>query len=120
MFAIPTSGAEHTDHGEAVTNSRREHIIMKRIITLAGIGLFGLGTLAACSDSVDRDGTRDNIVETLEEGGVKVDKDCLDDVLAKYDDDELKDFDDELNDSEPSEAASTFLGEILECAEVGE
>jgi hypothetical protein len=116
---MPTSRAQHTDHGEAVTNSRREHI-MKRIITLAGVGLFGLGTLAACSDKVDRDGTRDNIVDTFEENGFKVDKDCLDDVLAKYDDDELNDFDDELKNDEPNEAAVAFGTEILECSELAD
>jgi hypothetical protein len=93
---------------------------MKRIITLAGIGLFGLGTLAACSDKVDRDGTRDNIVETFEEGGLKVDEDCLDDVLAKYDDDELNDIDDELKKDAPNEAAVAFSTEILECASAAE
>lgn len=89
---------------------------MKRIITLAGLGLFGLGTLAACSDSVDREGTRDNIVESFEEGGLQVDEDCVDKVLDKYDDDELEEFDDQLNEDEPSEAAVAFGTEILECA----
>ena len=91
---------------------------MKRIITLAGIGLFDLGTLAACSDKVDRDGTRDNIVDTFEDQGIKVDEDCVDDVLEKYDDDKLNDFDDELKKDEPNEEAVAFGTEILECADL--
>jgi hypothetical protein len=91
---------------------------MKRIIAIAGIGLFGLGTLAACSDGVDREGSRDNFVETFEELGLKADEACLDDVLDDYDDDELKDFDKELNneDEEPSAEAQAFATDILECA----
>jgi hypothetical protein len=88
---------------------------MKRIIALAGIALFGLGTLAACSDKVDRDGTKDNIVETVEAAGGTVDEDCVDDLFDKYSDDELKDFDDALQDSEPSGAAVDFVEELSAC-----
>jgi hypothetical protein len=97
---------------------------MKRIITFAGIGLFGLGTLAACGDKVDREGSIDNIVEDFEASGVDVDRDCLDGVLDKYSDDELNDFDDELNDAENLEDASAgaqqFAAEVFECAGLGE
>jgi hypothetical protein len=92
---------------------------MKRIIAMAGIGLFGLGTFAGCSDKVDRDGTKDNIVETVEAAGGTVDEDCVDDVFDQYSDDELKDFDDALKDSEPSDAAVDFVQELSACISEG-
>ena len=92
---------------------------MKRVIALAGIGLFGLGALAACSDSVDRDGTKDALVKTIEDAGGSVDGDCVDDVFDKYSDDELKDFDDALQDGEPNAEATAFIEELSTCLSAG-
>lgn len=95
---------------------------MKRILSMAGIGLLGLGTLAACGDKVDRGGTRDNIVESFEDQGIKVDKQCVDDVLGQYSDDDLKKWDKELdpsNDDAPSDEAADFALEILDCGDFG-
>ncbi len=92
---------------------------MKRPLTLLAVGLAGLGTLAACSDKVDRDGTRDNIVEEVEAAGGTVDEDCIDDVFDKYSDDELKDFDDELQKSAPNEETQAFALEIFDCVTLG-
>lgn len=98
---------------------------MKRIITFAGAALLGLGTLAACSDKVDRDGSIDNFIEGMESIGLEADRACLEDVLDKYDDDELKDFDSELTDAledgaEPSDEALAFQTELLGCGSPGE
>jgi hypothetical protein len=92
---------------------------MKRIITLAGVGLFGLGTLAACSDKVDRDGTKDQLVEQVEAAGGTVDESCVDDLFDGYSDKELKGFDDELKKAEPSEDAVAFVQELSACVTAG-
>lgn len=88
---------------------------MKRIITFAGAGLIGLGTLAACGDKVDREGTKDNIIESVEASGGTVDEGCLDDVFDNYSDDELKDFDDKLSDGEFTDEVSAFMTELGDC-----
>lgn len=92
---------------------------MKRIMIMAGVGLIGLGSLAACSGGVDRDGTRENLVEAVEASGGTVDEECVDDVFDKYSDDELKDFDDEINDSEPSAETQAFVLEVFGCITEG-
>ena len=53
--------------------------------------------LAACG-GVDREGTRDNIVEQLADAGVEIDADCVDAALDKYSDDELESIDKTLSD----------------------
>lgn len=89
---------------------------MRRSTLLLGTGLLALGTLAACGEKVDRDGTRDNLVEQVEALGGTVDTACVDDVLDNYSDDELTTFDEEMQKSETDNAeAQAFVEELLTC-----
>ena len=83
------------------------------VVAIAGVALV------ACSDKVDRDGTRDNIVETLEASGFVVDKDCVDDALDKYSDDELTEIDDDLKNEADSAEATALIEELFTCATLG-
>lgn len=90
---------------------------MKRVIT-SGIAALAVLGLAACG-GVDREGSRDAIVESLEEQGISVDGDCIDEVFDKYSDDELLKWDEELQGDSPSEEAQAWGMEVLECADLG-
>ena len=57
------------------------------------IALVGAAALVGCG--VDRDGTRDNIVDAMQENGIEVDSDCVDEVLDGYSDDQLEAIDDD-------------------------
>jgi hypothetical protein len=83
---------------------------MKRLLVI----LVAVGGLAACG--VDRDGTRDNIVDSFKDNGQNVDSDCVDNVLDGYSDDELTSIDEELDDSEPSPQSLELLDKIFACA----
>lgn len=62
---------------------------MKKTLT-AAIAVCALG-LSACGGGVDRVGTRNRYVKTVEDDfGGTADADCIDRVLADYSDDELK------------------------------
>jgi hypothetical protein len=75
--------------------------------------------LVACSNKVDRAGTRDNIVKTLEGSGFVVDKTCVDDALDQYSDDELKKIDDDLKGSDsPSAESQALIEQLFTCASV--
>jgi len=89
--------------------------MIKKLMAVAIAG----AALMACSDKVDRDGTRDNIVKTLEDNGFEVDKDCVDDALDQYSDDELKDIDEELKGDDPSAEATALIEQLFECATLG-
>ena len=120
--AVPrrVEGLHTTGHGHPLNHTilRRINQTMKRTLTLFGAGLFGLATLAACGGGVDREGTKDNLVEQVEAVGGTVDEACVDEVFDKYDDDELKKFDDELSGDEPSAEATAFGEEIFACVSV--
>jgi hypothetical protein len=94
---------------------------MKRFLPLVGVvALLTVGA-ASCSDKVDRDGTRDNLVEQVEAVGGTVDKDCVDDILDDYSDSELKTFDEELQkDTTDNADAEAFVEKVLTCVTVGE
>lgn len=83
---------------------------MKKLL----IAVATTGLLVACG-GVDRDGTRDNIVDGLEEAGLEVDADCIDDALDKYSDDELEEIDSLLEDGETSDQAEELLNELFAC-----
>jgi hypothetical protein len=82
------------------------------------IVVAALAALVACG-GVDRDGTRDNIVDTLTEAGYDIDADCIDGVLDDYSDDELKEIDDTLEDGGTSADSEALLEQIYTCVPVG-
>ena len=88
---------------------------MKR--TLITVAITGL-TLTACG-GVDRDGTRDNIVEGLAASGIEVSGECVDDALDQYSDDELEAIDEQLDDGDYTGDAEELLNSLLECADAG-
>jgi hypothetical protein len=51
--------------------------------------------LVACG-GVDRDGSRDDIVDAMRNQGLEADVECVDHVIGGYSDSELEDIDDEL------------------------
>ena len=81
-------------------------------------GLVAGLALAACG-GVDREGTRDNIVEQLADAGVEIDADCVDAALDKYSDDELESIDKTLSDGESSAEADALLQELFTCVPAG-
>ncbi len=82
---------------------------MKKIVAFA---LVGAGLLAGCGDEVDREGTRDLMVEQLEEAGLEVDGGCIDDVFDQYSDDELTEMDDAASESEMSAEMTAKMTEL--------
>lgn len=88
---------------------------MKRIMIMAGVGLIGFGSLAACSDKVDRDKSVENIVDEAEELGLDIDRTCVEDLLDGYSDDELSDIKDALDSGEMSGVAEEFSTNLVEC-----
>ncbi len=84
---------------------------MKKKIMMAA-AIVGVGLLAGCGSSVDREGTRDLMVEQLEEAGLEVDGGCIDDVFDQYSDDELSEMDDAAAESEPSDEMMAKLTEL--------
>jgi hypothetical protein len=89
---------------------------MKRVITLSAAAVAAFA-LVACG-GVDREGSRDAIIESLEEQGITVDGDCIDEVFDKYSDDELLEWDEELQGDSPSEEAQAWGLEVLACADL--
>ena len=86
---------------------------MKKL-AMATLGLALLG--AACGDDkVDRDGTRDEIINQLEDAGLTADSDCIDAAMDKYSDSELKAIDDALGNGESNEQSDALLAEISSC-----
>ena len=86
---------------------------MKKL-ALATLSLVLLG--AACgNDKVDRGGTRDEIIDQLEEAGLTADGDCIDAAMDKYSDDELKAIDEALGNGESNEESDALLAEISSC-----
>jgi hypothetical protein len=78
------------------------------------IVLLAAGGLVACG-GVDRDGTRDNIVDGLEDAGIVVDSACVDEVLDQYSDDELEAIDKSLESEESSTDSAELVEKILAC-----
>lgn len=90
---------------------------MKRLISVAVAGVAALA-LVACG-GVDREGSRDAIIKSLEEQGISVDGDCIDKVFDKYSDDELLKWDEELQGDTPSDEAVAWGTEVIGCADLG-
>jgi hypothetical protein len=65
---------------------------MKKTLTTAAAALVvGALGLTACGEDVDRIGTRNRYIKTIEdEFGGTADGECIDQVLDQYSDDELK------------------------------
>lgn len=82
---------------------------MKKFVAIA---IVGVGVLAGCSSSVDREGTRDLMVKEIEAAGLEVDGGCIDDVFDQYSDDELKEMDDAAGDSAPSDEMAAKMAEL--------
>lgn len=86
---------------------------MKKILAIAAT----CGALFAACGGVDREGTRDQIVKSIEENGGKADADCVDAVFDKYSDDELESIDKEV-DGDPtkiSDSATQLFTQLTEC-----
>ena len=96
---------------------------MRRIFTLSSaiaLPVVAALALAACGGGVDRDGTRDMIVEQIEASGVAVDSDCIDDALGEYSDDELTTIDEALsNDAAPEGEALALVEQMMTCVDLG-
>ncbi|MCB0997824.1 MAG: hypothetical protein KDB40_00890 [Acidimicrobiales bacterium] len=91
---------------------------MQRVRFVIATGIVGV-VLASCG-GVDREGTRDNIIESFQdELGQELDAECVDGVLDEYSDDELESIDDAINDGEETEAAMDLVLKIFECAPTG-
>lgn len=95
---------------------------MRRIFTLSSaiaLPVVAALGLAACG-GVDRDGTRDMIVEQIEASGAAVDSDCIDDALGEYSDDELTTIDDALSSgSAPEGEALALVEQMMTCVDLG-
>ena len=76
------------------------------------IALVGAAALVGCG--VDRDGTRDNVVDAMQENGIEVDSDCVDSVLDGYSDDQLEAIDDDETGTSPQSQA--LFAELMTCA----
>ncbi len=76
------------------------------------IVLAATAGLVACG-GVDREGTRDNIVDSYDSQGYTLDPDCVDDVLDEYSDHELKAIDDSFN-SQQSTAQRVAIQQKLD------
>jgi hypothetical protein len=76
---------------------------------------IGALTLAACG-GVDRDGTRDQFIEDMEEQfGSTVDADCIDAVFDDYSDDEIE----ALSEGADDERSLQLATELIECTDLG-
>jgi hypothetical protein len=91
---------------------------MKRTTMLLGAACAALA-LTACGGGVDREGTRDELIDQLEQAGIEADGDCIDGVLDEYSDDELEDIDSTLEDGGSTAASEELLTKLLDCTNVG-
>ena len=82
------------------------------IAAVAGLTLFA----SACGEEVDREGTRNELVKSLQAAGVVADGACIDRVLGGYSDDELLAMDKELSGGTQSEKTTAMLIDLMECA----
>jgi hypothetical protein len=85
---------------------------MKRTILAA---VASLTLLAACGSSVDRTGTRDNLLKALKANGLTASGSCVDSVLGKYTDAELKAMDAQLGKNDSSGKAGELVAALLAC-----
>lgn len=87
---------------------------MKKFVAVA---VVGMGLLAGCSSSVDRDGTRDKLIDQIKtELGVDVDKDCVDGVFDGYSDDEIEAIYDSANKGDATaENVVDFFTKVGQC-----
>ena len=90
---------------------------MTRIRIIAATAALGL-TLVACG-GVDREGTRDKLIESVEASGGTADPDCVDAALDKYDDDTLEEIDKAVAAEEPTPEATALMTELIGCISIG-
>jgi hypothetical protein len=93
-------------------SNRKKESVNKTLVACA-IAAIGL---AACG-GVDRDGTRDLIVNQFDNAGVEIDGDCVDDALGKFSDDELKELDEALSNNKETDDAAALMTDIAACAQ---
>lgn len=81
------------------------------------IAIVGAGLLAGCSSSVDREGTRDKLIQQIKtELGVDVDKDCVDGVFDGYSDKEIEDIYDTANKGDATaDNVAEFFTKVAAC-----
>lgn len=83
-----------------------------KLTALIAIGTLGL---AACG-GVDRDGTRDQFIEDMEEQfGTTPDADCIDGVFDDYSDEEIE----ALSDGGQDERSIQLATELIGCTDLG-
>lgn len=87
---------------------------MTKLATIASITAL---LLVGCG-GVDRDGSRDNFIDLLEDQGLTADPDCVDEVLDGYSDDELKDLD-KIENQDTDEFAQ-FSESLAQCVGLDE
>jgi hypothetical protein len=90
----------------------------RTVTAIAGAAALALTmSLAACG-GVDREGTRDELIEQFDQMGVEADADCIDDALDAYSDDELEALDEALSEGNSTADAEALLASIMECAQL--
>ncbi len=71
--------------------------------------------LAACG-GVDRDGSRDDIVEAMRNQGLEADVECVGHVLDGYSDQSLESIDDQLDEPVSTDPQTRqFLDALIDC-----
>lgn len=86
--------------------------MMKTLFAIALTGAAAVG----CSDSVDRNETRDSIKKTFTDSGLAADDACIDTALDEYSDKELIDIDKQLASGDNSGAAGELVNALVACA----
>lgn len=82
--------------------------------TLTAAVAVGALALSACSAGVDRDGTRDQFIEDIEEMGSTADGDCVDRVFENYSDDDLT----ALSEGVENETTASLSADLIECTDL--
>lgn len=86
---------------------------MKRLLAAAGT----VAVLLAGCGGVDRAGTREDIVDAVDEAGGTADEDCIDDVFGRYTDDQLEAINEQFGESSASlpPDAAALQAQLYEC-----
>ena len=91
---------------------------MTRTRILAAVATAAVGlTLTACG-GVDREGSRESIMESMEAAGFDADEACVESVLDGYTDDELTSINDAIEANGTSPEAEDFAVKILDCVPI--
>jgi len=76
-----------------------------------------LTSLVAACGGVDREGSRDDIVEAMRNQGLEPDVECVDHVLDGFSDESLESIDDQLQDPTTTDPQTRqFLDALVDCS----